>query len=166
MTAKNPVLFLTWALPLTAVVASVLTLVITLAHPDGELPEQYHWEGLQLDRDFARAERAADLHVNAVVSGFRADGLCSVKLRLHGDPPKSLVLLVAHATLPQLDQRVQLERVSAGTESVYVGECRRAEDSHWRLELMDEGKDWAFRESVRSSLDGVTLDAVSGANDD
>src|SRR5262245_45682205 len=174
MTLKNPVLILTWGLPLTAVVASVLTLFITLAHPDGELPEQYHWEGFQLDRDFSLAERAARLHVNAVLNGFRSDGLCTVTLHVRGDSPQTLILLVSHATLPRLDQRVRLKRVSEADESsvgrdresMYVGECRPAEDSHWRLELMDEGRAWAFRESVRGPLDGLTLDAVSGASDD
>src|SRR5690242_13317222 len=57
---RNPVLWLAWGLPVVAVVASVITLFITIRHPDGQLPEQYHWEGFQLDRDFSRAARAAE----------------------------------------------------------------------------------------------------------
>jgi len=167
---RNPALLLAWGLPLVAVVASVLTLIITLNNPDGQLPEQYHWEGFQLDRDFTRAARAAELQVNATLTGFGAAGHCGLQLRMKGAPPDALELRLAHATKPAQDQLVTLKRQRAEAETsggpaTYDGQCREAVPGHWRLELIDAVNGWAVRQSVRGALGGVTLDSVAGQNE-
>jgi len=167
---RNPVLWLAWGLPVVAVVASVLTLLITLRNPDGQLPEQYHWEGFQLDRDFSRAARAAELHVSATLTGFDGKSECRLRLRMEGAAPVELTLLVAHATRPQLDQRVAFRRIPrepGWNEDVtqYVGACRAASNGHWRLELIDSVNGWAVRRSVRGSPSGAMLDAMTGQNE-
>jgi len=163
-TARNPVLILAWGLPAVAVVASVISLLLTLRNPDGQLPEQYHWEGFQLDRDFSQAAKAADVGVHARITGFGAAGRCKVLLKARISPPDTLVLLVAHATLPALDQRVTLQRSGNGS-LVYSGTCHEAREGHWRLELIDAANGWAVRQSVRGNLGDVTLDAVAGQNE-
>src|SRR6185369_12999205 len=75
---RNPVLMLAWGLPAVAVLASVASLMLTLHSPESELPEQYHWEGFQLDRDFSQAARATELKVHATLSGFGASGQCEL----------------------------------------------------------------------------------------
>ncbi|MEP7242060.1 MAG: FixH family protein [Gammaproteobacteria bacterium] len=167
---RNPVLLLAWGLPAVAVVASVLSLVLTLNHPDGQLPEQYHWEGFQLDRDFTQAAHAADLHVSALLSGFGPSGRCEVRLQMDGATPSALLLLLAHATKPKLDQRVTFDRVrvekAAGREVVlYTGKCHQAVEGHWRLELIDAVNGWAIRQTTRGSLSRLVLDAGSGHNE-
>ena len=167
---RNPALILAWGLPVVAVVASVLTLAITLRGSDGPLPEQYHWEGFQLDRDFTHAARAAQLHVHATLNGFGSAGRCELRLRMNGAPPEVLVLLVAHATKPTLDQsvtfnRVRVENETNGSLATYAGHCLQTPKGHWRLELVDAVNDWAVRQTVRGSLDRVTLDAVAGASE-
>jgi hypothetical protein len=161
---RNPVFLLAWGLPVVAVVASLLTLFITIRNPDGQLPEQYHWEGFQLDRDFSRAAKAAELGVRARITGFSAAGHCEVQLRAKGTAPETLVLWVSHATLPALDQQVTLQRSGEGA-STYVGACRETPEGHWRLELVDAVNGWAVRQSVRGTLSDVTLDAVAGQNE-
>jgi hypothetical protein len=165
---RNPVLWLAWGLPAVAVAACVLTLLITIRNPDAQLPEQYHWEGFKLDRDFSQAARAEKLGVLATISGFDAAGRCEVRLRTNGPAPERLVLHVAHATLASLDQRVSLNRIQArsgGPGVGYSGNCARAGDGHWRLELVDSVNGWAVRQSVRGALNSVTLDAVAGRNE-
>ncbi|MEJ1961654.1 MAG: FixH family protein [Gammaproteobacteria bacterium] len=167
---RNPVFLLAWGLPLVAVVASVLSLLLTLGHPDTQLPEQYHWEGFQLDRDFGRAARAAELHMSATLSGFGPAGRCEVRLHIDGAPPSELVLLVAHATKSDLDQRVTLDRVGAageagGGSATYSGACKEVAQGHWRLELIDAANGWAVRQSIRGSVREVTLDPISGQNE-
>jgi hypothetical protein len=161
---RNPAFLLAWGLPVVAVVASVLTLLITIRNPDGQLPEQYHWEGFQLDRDFSQAAKAAELHVHARLTGFGAAGRCEVKLGTQSSASETLVLRVAHATLPALDQKVMFQRADNGSP-VYAGACRQAGEGHWRLELVDVANGWAVRQSVRGSLNEVTLDAVAGRNE-
>ena len=159
---KNPVFLLAWGLPVVAVVASVATLFVTIRNPDGQLPEQYHWEGFQLDRDFSQAAKASELGVHARLTGFDAAGRCELQLRANATAPEALVLWIAHATLPALDQKVALVRSGNGT---YSGVCREARDGHWRLELIDAANGWAVRQSVRGNLADVTLDAVAGQNE-
>jgi len=167
---RNPVLMLAWGLSAVAVVASVLSLAAALRTPESELPEQYHWEGFQLDRDFSQAARATELKVHATLSGFSANGRCELVLRTAGAPPDSLELLVAHATRPALDQRVTFTRVADGARvgdslARYTGSCKPAADAHWRLELIDTANGWAVRQTTRGPLDGAALDAVAGENE-
>lgn len=167
---RNPVLMLAWGLPAVAVAASVLSLLLTLRSPESELPEQYHWEGFQLDRDFSQAARATELKVHATLSGFGVSGRCELALRIAGPTPESLELLVAHSTQPRLDQRVKFTRVGDGARengplARYSGACGAAPDSHWRIELVDAKAGWAVRQTLRGPLDGAALDAVSGTNE-
>jgi hypothetical protein len=167
---RNPVLALAWGLPAVAVVASVLSLVAAIRSPESELPEQYHWEGFQLDRDFSQAARATELKVHATLSGFGAGHRCELALRTAGAAPGSLELLVAHATRPALDQRVTFTREAGAAHAGdglarYAGSCEPAADSHWRLELIDKEHGWAMRQTVRGPLDGAALDAVAGENE-
>jgi hypothetical protein len=187
---RNPVLMLAWGLPAVAVAASVLSLIAALRTPESELPEQYHWEGFQLDRDFSQAARAAELKVHATLAGFGASRRCELALKLDGAAPETLDLFVAHATRPALDQKVTFTRreqsarsnpgAGAGTSASasasagagaghsaarYVGACAPAQDAHWRLELVDKANGWALRQTVRAPLDGAALDAVAGVGE-
>ena len=160
---RNPVQMLAWGLPAAAVVASFASLFLTLRNPEGELPEQYHWEGFQLDRDFSQAARATELRVHATLAGFGESRRCELTLRISGATPEALELLVAHATKPSLDQKVKFAR--ADGVGHYVGSCVPAPDAHWRVELVDAKSGWAVRQSFRGSLDGAVVDAVSGTSE-
>jgi uncharacterized protein len=165
---RNPVFVLAWALPAVAVLACALTILITVRNPDGPLPEQYHWEGFQLDRDFSRAARAAELRVTATIVGLGSAGPCEMRVRMEAMHPDALVLVLAHATKPGLDRRITFSRVPTepgwnDAATLYRGRCEALPEGHWRIELIDAVNGWAIRESVRGSLASVTLDAVSGA---
>jgi hypothetical protein len=164
---RNPVFVLAWALPAVAVLACTLTIFITVRNPDGPLPEQYHWEGFQLDRDFSRAARAAELGVTATIVGLGSAGQCEMRVRMEATHPDVLVLMLAHATKPGLDRRITFNRVPTepgwnDAAILYRGRCEALPEGHWRIELIDAVNGWAIRESVRGSLANVTLDAVSG----
>lgn len=159
---RNPVLWITLALPAVTVVASFLTLGAALVHPDNELPEQYHWEGFRLDRDFARAERAAVLRVRASFEGLGTSGPCGVTLELQGTAPRSLSLRLTHGTQSSLDQSLLFHRVSdeAG-RATFAGECQATPDGHWRAELSDAENGWSIRQNLRGALDHAVLAARS-----
>jgi hypothetical protein len=167
---KNPALLLVIALPALAVLASFASLAVTLAHPDSELPEQYHWEGFQLDRDFSRAERASALGIRAELHNFGGAGACEITLTMRGTAPQSVKLMLAHATQSSLDQRLTLARTSAPSEASrgkasYATLCRAIPSAHWRLELTDASETWSIRGSVRGSLQQAHLDAASAEDD-
>jgi hypothetical protein len=167
LTFRNPVLLLAWGLPAVAVIASVLTLGIAIRTSDGELPEQYHWEGFQLDRDFSRAARAAELKVRASLVGVGRSGPCELRLRMEGAAPDELLLMLAHGTRAELDRRIAFKRVPAEPgwsdgSVLYRGVCTALPEGHWRVELTDSVNGWAIRSSVRTSLETLTLDGVAG----
>jgi len=164
---RNPVLLLAWGLPAVAVVASVLTLVVAVRTSDGQLPEQYHWEGFQLDRDFSRAARAAELKVHASVTGLDRAGPCELRLRMEGVAPDELLLRLAHGTRGELDRHITFKRIPAepgwrDSSALYRGVCTDLPEGHWRIELADSVNGWAIRKSVRASLGLLTLDGIVG----
>lgn len=161
--AKNPVLLLMIGLPAVAVVASVASLALALESPDTELPEQYHWEGFQLDRDFSRSEQATQLGVQATLTGIAASGPCAVALTISGPPPERLQLMLAHATRADLDQRVQFQRTD--DSGSYIGRCNAIPDGHWRIELTDAARSWSVRSSVREIRAPVQVDATKSRDD-
>ena len=160
---KNPVLLLVVGLPLVAVLGSFASLGLVLTHPDTELPEQYHWEGFQLDRDFSRSERATQLGVRAVVMNVATSGPCKIHLRISGAPPEQLELTLAHATRAGLDQHLDFQRDRA--DGTYVGQCSAIPDGHWRIELSDGAQSWSVRESVRGVMQPIHVDATTADDD-
>ncbi len=162
----NPVLWITLGLPAITVVASFLMLGTALRHPDNELPEQYHWEGLRLDRDFARAEQATALGVRASFQGLGAPGRCGMTLVMAAVAPDSISLALTHGTRPALDQRVEFRKISERRgQASYVAECRAAADGHWRAELSDPGGVWSIRQNLRGSLSRAALQARASGGD-
>ena len=160
---KNPVLMLVIGLPLTAVLGSFASLAVTLAHADTELPEQYHWEGFQLDRDFSRSERAASLGVQATLRNVAMTGQCAIDLTVAGTAPEQLRLTLAHATRAAFDQRIVFHRVANG--KIYVGHCRAIPEGHWRIELTDGAQTWSVRDSTRAISQPVRIDAKTADDD-
>jgi len=161
MKRLNPVLLLTIGLPAVAVLASFATLAVTLTHPESELPEQYHWEGFQLDRDFTRGERAGTLRVRATIAGLERGGECTLNLEMSGSPPQALRLTIAHATLPTRDVNLTFEKVrgAARGRAMYATRCSATGAGHWRIELSDRSDTWSVRDSVHGTLSELSLDA-------
>jgi uncharacterized protein len=155
MPRTNPVLWIAVALPAIAIAASFLTLGVAVRHPDNELPEQYHWEGMKLDRDFERSARAATLGVRAELREFGRSGRCHLRLEIAGTAPPELQVRLIHATQPSLDRDVRLQRNAAS--SLYEGECHSMPQGHWRIELTDRNGDWSIRQNVRGSLNFARL---------
>jgi hypothetical protein len=151
----NPGLLVTLGLPLFAILASGGTAVIAFTRGDPTLPDEYHWEGMSLDRDFADARHAAQLHVQATLQVVPSVGLCRVVLGLSSPPPAALTLNLIHATHPGLDQQVKLSRVG----TVYEGHCGAVPAGHWHLELTDMKEGWSVRTDVAGPLDGAILNA-------
>lgn len=151
----NPALVATILIPALAVAGSLFTVALAVLHGDRELPEQYHWEGFKLERDFVRFQRAVELDVRASLEVGAASRLCHLRLRLTGAPPAALDLALVHATIPALDRRVRLVR----NGDRYEGRCDPAPAGSWRIELADVGQTWQIRQNVRGSLTNARLTA-------
>jgi len=156
--SKKPInsgLLVAIGLPLVAILASVGVAVIAFTRGDPTLPDEYHWEGMSLDRDFADAHRASELNVHATLRMLPPAGRCQVALNLGSAPPAALILNLVHATHPELDRHVRLSRVNAA----YEGYCGALPSGHWHLELSDTGGNWSVRRDVFGAIDGSSLSA-------
>jgi hypothetical protein len=151
----NPVFWLMWALLGSVVVAGLATLGIALKQADRELPASYHWEGEQLDRDFALMRNAAAHGVQVSLSVV-APGQCSARLQSAPNDPAALNLLLVNAHKVELDQAVRLMREAPG---LYRGVCRAMPDGRWRMTLQDDMGLWAIRAQHLGAIDGVVLRA-------
>ncbi len=152
---RNPALAAMIGLPVFAVVASLGLTVAAYLQGDPELPQEYHWEGSQLDADFAAARRAAELNVSAVLQLPTASGTCRISLTLDAAPPAVLTLSLVHDSRPELDQRLRLVR----RNGLYEARCRIPAAAGWRVELADEPSTWRVRQEFSGSLANVALSA-------
>jgi uncharacterized protein len=150
----NPVFWLMWALPGSAVVAGLTTLGIALHDADRPLPEAYHWEGERLDADFARQRAAATLGVR--VTFEVADGRCAAHLSGSGGDPAALDVLLTHGSDAGLDRALKLPRIAAGQ---YAAECAPAPAGRWRISIEDPSGAWTLRASVDGSPTRIDLRA-------
>ena len=157
--AINSGLLVTIGLPLFAIVASSGLAGIAFMRGDPTLPDEYHWEGMSLDRDFADARRAAALDVRATVRMLGSTGTCRVTLQLNGASPAVLTLRLVHATQPELDREIRLPHTGSG----YEGYCGTVPSGHWHVELSDVGGRWSVRKDVVGTVDGARVEARPGS---
>jgi hypothetical protein len=151
----NGGLVLIIGLPLLAIAASVGTATVAFLRGDPTLPDEYHWEGMKLDRDFSDSQRAFDLNVQAVLHISPAMGTCRVTLRMDAAPPPVIDLTFIHGTRPDLDRHVQLTQRGGG----YEAPCGPMPEGHWHVELRDAAGTWSVREDVVGTLENANITA-------
>ena len=150
----NPVYWLMWLLPGSAVVASFATLFIAVRGGDRPLPETYHWEGASLDADFARARAAATLGIEMNFDSH--DGKCRVTVRNVPSDPAALSLRLTHGVDAGLDRRLRLMRVAPNE---YHAACAPIAAGAWRVALDDDSGVWSVRAAVTGKLESLALRA-------
>ncbi len=154
----NAVAVLTIGLPLFAIVASVGTAVIAISSGDPPLPDQYHWEGDKLDHDFAGAQRAAALGLQARLELQPAAGECHLSLQLKTDLPAALDVTVVHGSRPEFDRQIRFLR--AGDSSSYAAPCPTVPRGQWHVELKDPAGGWSFRQEWSGTTPTLSMSAI------
>ena len=152
----NPVLWFVWLLLGSTVIAGLSTLAIALREADRELPASYHWEGENLERDFALQRNAAAHGIEVSLAVDAARGQCSARVKSAPNDPSALNLLLVNATDVNLDQAVRLTKTAPG---VYGGACLPPAEGRWRIALEDDPVSWAIRAQLTGHVDGVALRA-------
>jgi hypothetical protein len=138
-----------------SVISSLGAVGIAVLHGDRTLPEQFHWEGWQVDRDFSRSQRAADRDVRATVEALPTASVCRVSLMMEGAPPAAITLAIVHASQPSLDQHLTMQRTGAGYEAA----CRPVSAGQWLLEITDDANTWSVRKRLSGQLDSAVVAA-------
>ena len=150
----NPVFWLMWLLPGSAVIGGLATLGIALRSADPPLSADYHWEGEHLDRDFELARNAA---AHGTQVEFRiVDGECIATLRSAPGDPAALTMLFANGADAGLDRVLMLRRVAPGE---YRGACPPIPAGHWRVALEDDARTWSIRTQAVGGVERLALRA-------
>jgi len=133
-------------LPATAVVAALATVYIANRHADDLVVDDYYREGLAINRQLDRKQRADVLRLSARLQ-FSDEW---VTARIHGpvDDP-ALRLSLSHPLEADQDFTVPLSRVAPG---LYRGSLQRrvAPHWHWTLESLADDR-WRLDGAVRAS---------------
>jgi uncharacterized protein len=136
---QEPWPWLLMSLPLAAVVAGFITLTLAIQTADGLVAADYYKQGLAINRQLQREEKAASLklRVDAVTDSER--GLVRVHLEALGSLPGALALRLVHPTREGMDQTIALKASPGGW---YEGRLETPQPAHWQLVLEDVGRTW------------------------
>ncbi|MDZ7803563.1 FixH family protein [Thiohalophilus sp.] len=151
------------ALPASAVIASIATVIIAINNPDGLVVDDYYKEGLAINRTLARDRHARFLGLHAE-GGIGPEG--QVQLVLQGKQPQAaqrLRLSLLHPTRADQDQVIGLE-LSGASQTRFRGEFESVPDvGHWHVLLEPEGGQWRLTGRLVWPGDGrLRLEPVGG----
>ena len=125
------------ALPLSAVIAGIATLIIAIENQDGLVAEDYYKQGLAINRVLERESRAAalDLSARVMISGK------NIRIGLAGraDLPETVVVRFIHPTRAGEDRSIVLGAIANGW---YEGGMPEMASGRWRVQVEDDQAIW------------------------
>jgi hypothetical protein len=131
------------ALPATAVIASIATLIIAIEEPDGLVVGDYYKQGLAINQTLARDRNARFLGLQA--SGQIEPDSRRVVLDLTGKQPLGnprLKLSLLHPTRAHMDQVIWLQQAGQQTAEHYTGRVQQLAPGNWYVLLEPEQGNW------------------------
>ena len=143
---KHRIVWLMLGLPLVVVVASFITLYLAIKTDDGVIDDDYYKQGLAINQDLARDDKARALGLSAQL---QFSGV-AVNLKLSASTPTSFAgmpiqLLVQNVGAKTKDQAVTLVPVGDG---VWGGQLKQPLlAGHWQMHL--EAQDWRLLQTVK-----------------
>jgi hypothetical protein len=145
--------------PALVVLAGVATIVLAVRSDDGLVADDYYKQGLAINQEIARAERARELGLSALVD-LDADGSTRVDLNSAASEadarPASIRVVIAHPTRAGSDVVATLVRTPGG---FYAG--RLATPPQGRARIIVESDAWRLPAAeVSAPLRGVRLSAL------
>ena len=129
------------ALPTTAVIASIATLVIAARDPDGLVVDDYYKQGLAINETLERDRQAQALGLSGLVRIDRASGRLALTLNgvAASTDRQELELRLIHPTRPHLDRTLDLVRDGSGQWSAALG---RIAPGRWHVQLESPTGNW------------------------
>lgn len=146
---KHRIVWLMLGLPLVVVVASFITLYLAIKTDDGVVDDDYYKQGLAINQDLARDDKARALGLSAQLQFSDV----SVDLRLSALTATSLVgapiqLSVQNLGAKSKDQVVTLVPVANG---VWRGQLKQPlAAGRWQVHL--EAQDWRLVQTVKGDF--------------
>ncbi len=132
------------ALPASAVVAGIITLILAIQSPNALVVDDYYKEGLAINQQKQRLAAADAVGLRALL---RYDGR-QVQLTIDSSSAvasDTVELQIIHATRAELDQSLTLQR----SGDVYRGEIEELQAGSWYLRLQPSDLAWEVRGALR-----------------
>jgi hypothetical protein len=137
------------ALPASVVVASIITIFIALADPDGLVLSDYYRAGLAINQDLARQRAAEQLGLSGELTIDKDNGKISLQLRaadaLRLNELNTVAMQLIHPTRAQKDLMVTLHRDRSGRLS---GLLHVPEQQRWRIQVEPRDGTWRLSGSL------------------
>ena len=137
---REPFFWLVVAFPFAAVVAGFYTLWLAVHGADGLVVDDYYRQGLEINRDLSRIEKARARGLQATVSLDGEELAITLSAATPAaDLPDTLKLTLAHATRAGLDRQYTLKATAPGVFRLSVPGLAAGhwyahlEDADWRL---------------------------------
>lgn len=129
--------------PAAVVIAGAITLWLAIRSNDGLVADDYYKQGLAINQNLARAERARVLGLSA--HARIGDDRVEVSLSgAEGALPERIRLTIAHHTRAGRDQTLLL--AGSGT---YTGALAPLSPGRWQLDVADEANTWRLSGVLR-----------------
>lgn len=134
-----PIVWMLVAIPLSAVVVSMIMLWFAIESYDGLVVDDYHKQGKQINRTLARDTVAANHGIGAELELMPRSGILTVRLSLRKSLPlaDTLLLRFVHRTRAGEDILVYLHKTG---NLKYSAPLPTLSPSNWRVQL--ESSDW------------------------
>ena len=138
---RHPWPWILMAGPFAVIVAGAVTVYLAVVSNDGLVSDDYYKQGLAVNQQTARDQRALAL-------GLRADLMLSaegesVRILLGSREtnimPPLLRLAVTHPTRAGVDQQIQIKHEGGG---VYTGRFATPLRGRWNISVEDEPREW------------------------
>lgn len=125
--------------PFIVVVAGFVTAWLAVKSSDGLVADDYYKQGLAINQQIQRDQKAGDLGLHAQV--MRSGNQIRVMLAGNGEIafPERLSLRIAHPTRAGMDEVVELQ---SGGHGFFVGKLSSDISGRWHVVLEDPSGQW------------------------
>ena len=142
------------ALPLSVVIAAMVTINIAIESDDGLVSDDYYKEGLAIHKDADSAAKAKAMGIAGEVQYDADTGAITLTL---GKPLPTAVsglsLEVIHPTLPNQDQSIQLAPLDGVR---FAGRLEPLGPANWKLALRPQDRSWRIEGRLSQPGSGDT----------
>ena len=136
------------ALPTTAVIGCIITIVIAITNPDGLVKDDYYKAGLGINRTLEREQQAATMGLSAAVIWQPQHHQVSLQLEaLQPIKSERLLLNLIHPTRSGQDIRIPLLRQGNSRYKGLLAEAPAA--GNWYLIITPEDESWRLNGRAR-----------------
>jgi uncharacterized protein len=146
---KEPWPWLLMIMPLVSVIAGSITAWLAVTTADGLVTDDYYKEGLAINKELARDDKARALELSATLSMAKTNVEVVLQGKIQTAMPDTLLLSFAHPTRSGQDQKIRLQSRGNGH---YIAQVSKLKPGKWHLILEDPEGGWRLASKVNLPL--------------